>query len=174
MFVILLLLLGVFPGEEESLFAPTPMPVVARMLELAKVTKDDVVWDLGCGDGRIPILASKKYKCKSFGVDIDRKIADHAASLVALNRLEDYVTIYYGNVLETDFSNATVITIYLMPFLSRRLIPALERLPAGTRIVAHDKPIPGWRKPTRVVRMRLRRKDGKREDHTIYLWVLSN
>ena len=105
-------------------------------------------------------------------MDIDRKIANHAASLVALNGLKNYVTIYYGDVLETDFSNATVITIYLMPSLSKRLIPAFEELPVGTRIVAHAKPIPGWRKPTRVVRMRLKQKDGKYEDHTIYLWRL--
>jgi SAM-dependent methyltransferase len=168
----LILLTLLAAPEEESLYAPTPMPVVDRMLQFAEVTEDDIVWDLGCGDARIPILASKKYKCKSYGVDIDKKVATHAASLVQRNKLEDLVTIYHGDVRGTDFSDATVVTIYLMPSLSRQLVPAFKELKPGSRVVAHGKWIPGWRAPDRTIQLRLRRPDKEYEDHSIYMWVI--
>jgi hypothetical protein len=164
------LLLPVLAAGEESLFAPTPMPVVDRMLQFAEVTKDDVLWDLGCGDGRIPILAAKKYQCRSYGVEIDREVANHAARMVVRNGVKGRATIYYGDCLQADFSAATVVTLYLMPSLSRQLIPALEKLKSGSRIVAHDKPIPDWRLPNKAATVRLRRPDGTYEDHVIYLW----
>lgn len=169
---VLLFFTAVVAAEEESLFAPTPMPVVARMLQLAEITEADVLWDLGCGDARIPILASKKYKCRSYGVDIDPVVVAHAESLVRLNDLERLVTISLGDCRETDFGGATVVTLYLMPSLSRQLVSALKALQPGARIVSHAKAIPGWRAPDRVVRLRLRRPDEVYEDHTIYMWVV--
>lgn len=163
------LMLAVFGAEDQSLFAPTPMDVADRMLEVAKVKKDDVVWDLGCGDGRILILASKKYGCQSYGVELDEHIARLATRLVKLNGVEKLVTIYKGDALTTDFySTATVVTVYLMPDLSKKLVPRFEKLPKGSRVVAHDKLIP-WRPPDQTVRMKS--KTDERE-HTIYVWKI--
>jgi tRNA G37 N-methylase Trm5 len=140
------------PGQPDVRFLPTPNPIVDRMLELAEVRADDVVYDLGCGDGRIVITAAKKYGCKAVGIEIDAKLVDQAKQNVKRNGLEHRVAIRQGDIFEEDFSDATVVTLYLLPDLNMKLMPKLQRLKEGTRIVSHSFGMKGAR-PDRVVRV---------------------
>lgn len=149
-------------------FVPTPMEVVERMLELAQVTKDDVVYDLGCGDGRIVIMAAKKYGAKGVGVDIDPEMVKESKENARKERVEDKVTILLQDAFETDLSNATVVTLYLLTESNLKLRPKLfGELKPGARVVSHDFGMGDW-EPESVVRME--GKDGL--PHTIYLWTI--
>ncbi len=150
----------------DAVFIPTPQDVVDAMLELAGVRSSDVVYDLGCGDGRIVITAAKRYGCRSTGFDIDELRVEQSRENVLKAGLSDLVTIENRNVLKTDLRTATVITLYLTPKLNARLIPQFERMGPGSRIVAHESDIPGLR-PDKVVEVDSK-EDGRR--HVIYLW----
>lgn len=149
-------------------YVPTPQKVVDRMLELAEVTKDDVVYDLGCGDGRIVITAAQRYGCRGVGYEILEWVIEMARENVAEAGVEDLVTIQNADIFTLDLSEATVITLYLLPDLNVRLIPQLDRLPPGVRIVSHSFDMKGV-KPDQVVVI----KDVGQayDDHTIYLWT---
>lgn len=119
-------------------YIPTPEDVVDRMLAFAHVTKDDVVYDLGCGDGRIPIAAARKYGARGVGLDIDGKLIDLATSNAKAAGVEGLVQFRVQNVLEADVSSATVVTLYLLSSSNERLRPMLTRqLRPGARIVSH-------------------------------------
>ena len=119
-------------------YIPTPEDVVDRMLAFAKVTKDDVVYDLGCGDGRIPIAAARKYGAKGVGLDIDSRLIDIARSNAKAAGVDALVQFHVQNVLEADVSSATVVTLYLLTSSNERLRPMLTRqLKPGARIVSH-------------------------------------
>jgi cyclopropane fatty-acyl-phospholipid synthase-like methyltransferase len=119
-------------------YIPTPEDVVERMLAFAKVTKDDVVYDLGCGDGRIPIAAARKYGAQGVGLDIDSHLIDVARSNAKAAGVEALVQFHVQNVLEADVSSATVVTLYLLTSSNERLRPMLTRqLKPGARIVSH-------------------------------------
>ena len=119
-------------------FIPTPEDVVDRMLTLAKVTRDDVVYDLGCGDGRIPIAAAKKYGAKGVGLDIDPALVELAKSNAKAAGVEALVDFQVQNVLAADVSKATVVTLYLLSSSNERLRPMLmKQLKPGARIVSH-------------------------------------
>jgi len=119
-------------------FIPTPEDVVDRMLTLAKVTRDDVVYDLGCGDGRIPIAAAKKYGAKGVGLDIDPALVELAKSNAKAAGVETLVDFQVQNVLAADVSKATVVTLYLLSSSNERLRPMLmKQLKPGARIVSH-------------------------------------
>ena len=119
-------------------YIPTPEDVVDRMLAFAKVTKDDVVYDLGCGDGRIPIAAARKYGAKGVGLDIDSHLIDVARSNAKAAGVDRLVQFHVQNVLEADVSSATVVTLYLLTSSNERLRPMLTRqLKPGARIVSH-------------------------------------
>jgi hypothetical protein len=148
-------------------FLPTPQDVVERMLELARVTKEDLVYDLGCGDGRIVVTAAKKYGCKAVGYDIDPKRVKESLENVRKNKVRHLVRIEEKDIFTLDLSKADVITLYLLPRLNVRLIPQLEKLKPGSRIVSHDFGMKGV-KPDNVVRL-TSEKDSK--EHTIYLWT---
>ena len=154
--------------EPDVVFVPTPQEVVEKMLEVAKVTKNDVVYDLGCGDARIPCTAAKKYKCKSVGYDIDpERIKDSEATKAKLDKdIQKLVTIKKQDIFKVDLSDATVITLYLLPDLNVKLIPQLKKLPAGVRVVSHDFDMRGV-KPDRVIKVE---PEGDRQ-HTVYLWT---
>jgi SAM-dependent methyltransferase len=126
--------------EPDIFYVPTPQEVVDKMLEVAKVTKDDLVYDLGCGDGRIVCTAAKKYKCKAFGYDIDpARIKDSEATKAKLDKdVQKLVKFEKKDIFELDLSKATVITLYLLPTLNVKLIPQLKKLKDGSRIVSHD------------------------------------
>ena len=151
--------------EPDVLYVPTPQNVVEKMLELARVTKHDVVYDLGCGDGRIVVTAAKKYGCKAFGYDIDPKRVKESRRNVASNNVGHLVTIEQKDIFTLDLSQADVITLYLLPGLNVRLLPQLEKLKPGSRIVSHCFSIKGI-KPDKVVKF----KSGY--ERTIYLWTV--
>jgi precorrin-6B methylase 2 len=147
-------------------YVPTPQIVVDAMLELAKVTADDVVYDLGCGDGRIVVTAARRYGSKAVGIDLDPKRVQESNENVERNQLERLVTIRQANLFQTDLSKATVVTMYLLPPVNAKLLPRLQKLKAGTRIVAHSFDLKGV-KPDRVVKIPMDEKGFR----TIYLYV---
>ncbi len=149
------------------MFVPTPPEVVEKMLELAQVTKDDILYDLGCGDGRIPVTAAKKYGCRAWGYDIDPRRIKESLENVEQSGVGDLVTIERKDIFTLDLSGANVITLYLLPSLNVKLIPQLEKLKPGSRIVSHDFSMKGVT-PDKVVNV-----EGNDSgiDHTVYLWT---
>lgn len=148
-------------------YVPTPQEVVDRMLVLAGVTKADVVIDLGCGDGRIPIAAAKTYGARGIGVDIDPQRIAEANANARLAGVTDRVTFKLENALTTDVSSATVVTTYLLTASNLKLRPILTRaLKPGTRIVAHNFGFGDWT-PTKVDTFT----DASNRRRTLYLWI---
>jgi SAM-dependent methyltransferase len=126
-------------------YVPTPQPVVEGMLKLAKVTAGDVVYDLGCGDGRIVITAAKEYGATGVGVDIDPQRIKEAKANAKKAGVTNKVKFVRGDIFKTDFSNATVVMLYLLPEINLRLRPILlEQLKPGTRIVSHIFNMGDW------------------------------
>jgi endoglucanase len=151
----------------DVIYVPTPHEVVDKMLELAEVEKDDLLYDLGCGDGRIVVAAAKKYGCKAVGYDIDPQRVKESLENVQKNNVEDLVTIEQKDIFTLDLSDADVITLYLLPSLNVRLIPQLEKLKPGSRIVSHDFDMKGVT-PDKVVKVT---SGSSHVEHTIYLWT---
>jgi SAM-dependent methyltransferase len=150
----------------DVIFVPTPQEVVDRMLELAQVTKDDLVYDLGCGDGRIVATAAKKYGSKAIGFDIDPQRIKESRATVKEKGVEDLVEIREADIFKLDLSAASVITLYLLPDLNVRLIPQLEKMKPGSRIVSHAFDMRGV-KPDKVETV-----EGELgSQHTVYLWT---
>jgi SAM-dependent methyltransferase len=119
-------------------FVPTPDDVVERMLTLAKVTRDDTVYDLGCGDGRIPIAAARTYGARGVGLDIDPSLVELAKTNAKAAGVDALVDFRVQNVLTADVAKATVVTLYLLSSSNERLRPMLLRqLKPGARIVSH-------------------------------------
>lgn len=130
-------------GAEESValdivYVPTPQKVVDKMLEVAKVTKNDVVYDLGCGDGRIVVSAAKKLGAHGLGFDLDPERVKEANENVKGANVGTLVSIKRENVFSVDLSPATVVSLYLLPEINVKLIPQLEKMRPGSRIVSHD------------------------------------
>jgi predicted RNA methylase len=125
-------------GQYLAPYLSTPDDVVDRMLALAETTSRDVVYDLGCGDGRIPIAAAKKYGAHGVGLDIDPKLVELAKGNARAAGVEQLVEFHVQNVLEADVSRATVVTLYLLSSSNERLRPMLQQqLKPGARIVSH-------------------------------------
>jgi predicted RNA methylase len=145
------------------------------MLEMAEVKPGDVVYDLGCGDGRIVVTAAKKYGVKGVGFDINPERIRESLANVQSNHVEHLVTIKEADIFTLDLSEASVVTLYLLPALNVRLMPQLEKLKPGSRIVSHDFDMKGA-KPVQVHQMSTG--DAEEEDnfqngeHTIYKWVV--
>ena len=152
--------------EPDVIFVPTPHAVVDKMLELADVRPGEIVYDLGCGDGRIPVAAAKKFGVKAWGFDINPVRVKESLETVAKNNVKNLVTIKQADVFELDLSKADVITLYLLPQLNVKLIPQLDKLKPGCRIVSHDFDMQGVR-PKKEITFT---PQGSRE-HRIYLWV---
>jgi SAM-dependent methyltransferase len=136
---------GLFGVADLAPYVPTPMPVVDKMLEMAEVDKDDFLFDLGCGDGRIVIAAAKKFGTRGVGIDIDpQRIAESRAAAKEAG-VEDLVEFRLQDVMKADFSQATVVTLYLLPESNELLRPLLEaQLRPGVLVVSHNYSIPGW------------------------------
>ena len=124
-------------------YVPTPHRIVDKMLQVAKLKSTDVLYDLGCGDGRILVAAAKKYGARAVGFDIDPARIAEARENVARAGVESLVTIERADVVTVDLTPATVVTMYLSPRVIARLVPHLEKLAPGTRVVSHDYPIEG-------------------------------
>jgi SAM-dependent methyltransferase len=161
--------------EDEQLpdieYVPTPANVVERMLAVAKLSKDDVLYDLGCGDGRIVVTAAKKYGLRARGFDVDPARVKESRDNVAKAGVQDRVTIEKRDIFTVDLSGATVVTLYLLPELNVRLIPQLEKLRPGARIVSHDFDMEGIT-PERVwtVMAPDHRPPHADREHYVYLW----
>ena len=145
-------------------YVPTPQPVVDAMLALARVTPADVVYDLGSGDGRIPITAARTYGARAVGIEIDPFYLRYAIDNRAKAGVGDRVIFLNQDLFETNISEATVVTLFLLPQLNERLIPKFRReLRAGTRIVSHTFTMgDGW-PPERSEDV---------EGAMIYLWTI--
>jgi multidrug efflux pump subunit AcrA (membrane-fusion protein) len=122
----------------DVIYVPTPQEVVDAMLAMANVTSKDVVYDLGSGDGRIPITAGQKYGARAVGIDIDPQRIKEANENLAKANVSDRVQFLNQDLFTTDLSEATVITLYLLPSLNQKLMPTLKQLKPGTRIVSHS------------------------------------
>ena len=148
-------------------YVPTPTKVVAKMLELAKVDKDDLLYDLGSGDGRIVITAAQKYGARGVGYDLNPQRIQESNDNARRAGVTDRVRFVQQDLFEADLSGATVVTLYLLPEVNLKLRPKLLReLKAGTRIVSHNYPIGDW-EPEQVVELEV---DG--EKHYVYSWVV--
>lgn len=152
--------------KPDVIFVPTPPEVVEVMLRLADVKKDDLVYDLGCGDGRIVIAAAKKAGCKAAGYDIDPARVKESLENVEKNGVKDLVTIEEKDIFTLDLSKVTVVTLYLLPSLNVKLIPQLEKMKPGCRIVSHAFDMRGC-KPDAVATVAC--KDGN--ERKVYLWT---
>jgi ribosomal protein L11 methylase PrmA len=145
------------------IYVPTPEPVVEAMLQVANVTKNDVVYDLGCGDGRIPVTAARKYGARGVCFDIDPERIKEANANVAKNNVGNLVKVVQGDLFEQDLSGASVITLYLLPSLNVKLMPKLmKELKPGTRIVSHAFDMGDW-KPEKELDV-----DGRK----VYFWTI--
>jgi ribosomal protein L11 methylase PrmA len=132
----------------DVIYVPTPEEVVEAMLQVANVTKNDVVYDLGCGDGRIPVTAAKKYGARGVCIDIDPQRIKEANENVAKNNVGDKVRVLNADLFDssTNISEATVVTLYLLPSLNVKLMPKLmKELKPGTRIVSHAFDMGDWK-----------------------------
>ncbi|ALF55111.1 RNA methyltransferase [Nostoc piscinale CENA21] len=148
------------PGDVP--YVPTPQPVVDAMLQVAKVGKNDVLYDLGSGDGRIVVTAAQKYGTRGVGIDISPERIQEANANAQKAGVTDRVEFRQQDLFKTDLSQATVITLYLLPEVNLRLRPELLKLKPGTRIVSHAFDMGDW-KPQQTLQV-----DGK----TIYYWVV--
>jgi SAM-dependent methyltransferase len=153
------------PTERKTpdvIYVPTPPEVVDAMLDLARVGKGDVVYDLGCGDGRIVVAAAKRGAKRAVGVDIDPARIQEANANVRSAGVQDRVKIVDGDLFEMDLGDATVVTLYLLPSLNLRLRPKLLQLRPGTRIVSNSFDMGDWKPDaTKVV-----------EGRTVYFWTV--
>ncbi len=157
--------------EPDVVYWPTPQNVVDKMLEMAQVKKEDIVYDLGCGDARILVTAAKKYGCKGYGWDINPVRVKESLENVKTNKVEDLVTVKKGDIFKLDLKEASVVTLYLLPELNVRLMPQLEKLKPGSRIVSHDFDMKGA-KPKETVTLKAKNHMGIEGEHKIYLWVV--
>ncbi|MCA9121777.1 MAG: class I SAM-dependent methyltransferase [Planctomycetaceae bacterium] len=131
------------PAEEFRIglnapFITTADAVVDKMVEVAELTPDDVVYDLGCGDGRLVITAALKHGCHGVGIDIDPERVAEAKANVKLHGVEDLVEIREQDVFTVDLREADVILMYLLPWMTKRLIPQFQEMAPGSRIISHD------------------------------------
>jgi len=132
------------------------------MLRLASVTADDVVYDLGSGDGRIPIIAAQKYGARGVGIEIDPTLVERAWRIANEAEVANRVSFIVGDLFEADLGQATVITLYVSPNMMKMLTPRLRALKPGTRIVSHQFPMPGW-EPDRRIRV---------DEAELLLWIV--
>jgi tRNA G37 N-methylase Trm5 len=147
-------------------YVPTPQEVVDRMLELAQVKAGDVVYDLGSGDGRIVVTAAKKYGVKAIGFEIDPQRIKESHENIKKAGVENLVEIRQQDIRTVDLSQASVLTMYLLPEVNLMIRPNIwKQMKPGSRIVSHDFDMADW-KPLKTDYI----KDGSSWDHTLYLW----
>jgi outer membrane protein assembly factor BamB len=152
----------------DTVFVPTPHDVAEKMLDMAAVKKTDVVYDLGCGDGRIVVAAAQKYGCKAVGIELDAECVKMAREAVRDAKVEELVRIDEGDLFKTDLSGVDVVALYLLPSMNERLIAQLQKMKPGSRIVAHALGIPGI-KPDKVVSV-VSTEDGM--ERKVYLYTV--
>lgn len=163
---------GRTPHETEVVFVATPQVIVDRMLEAAGVGPGDVVYDLGCGDGRMVITAATRFGAKGVGVEIHPQRVAEARDNARKARVDHLVRIEQGDIFEVDLRPATVVALYLFPELNTKLLPQLKMLRPGSRIVSHDFGIEGYA-PERSLRVQGPEYDGSpvTRVHEVLLWT---
>jgi len=154
-------------GKPDVVYVPTPQEVVDKMLEIANVTKDDLLYDLGCGDGRFVVTAAKRYGCRAVGYDISPRRVRESRENVKKNNVGHLVRIEQKDIFTLDLSKANVITLFLLPSLNLKLIPQLDKLKPGSRIVSYRFGMRGV-VPVRTVNFTSPR---DKSLHTFYLWT---
>lgn len=146
-------------------YVSTPPDIVARMLALAQVGKQDVVYDLGCGDGRIIIEAARRFGARGVGIDLDPARIAEAQANARLAGVQERVRFRQADLFQTDFSPATVVMLYLLFEVNLQLMPQLWRqLRVGARVVSHDFHMGAQWPPEQIVRIR---------DKTLYAWTIT-
>lgn len=158
---------------ERPPFITTPADVVVEMLRFAGTGPDDLVADLGSGDGRIPITAAAKFGARGLGIELDPALVEAARRNAAAANVSGRVRFVQGDVLRADFARASVVTVYLLPSLINQLQPRLlAELRPGTRILSHAFVMTGWA-PDRSHTMRVAQRESSHSDHsTFHLWVV--
>jgi len=147
-------------------FVPTPPEVIRTMLRLAELKKDEVLYDLGCGDGRILMIAAQEFGAQAVGVELNINLVREGREKISSLNLENRVKIIHANILETDISAADIVTLYLTTSANEKVKPKLEKeLRSGSRVVSHDFTMPGW-KPAKIDRVQ-----ENYRTHTIYLYI---
>lgn len=146
-------------------YVPTPPEVVEQMLKLAGVNKNDVVYDLGCGDGRIVVMAAQKFGARGVGIDINPERIHEARENAAQAGVSDRVKFIEQNLFDADIHEATVVTLYLLPSVNLKLRPKLQQdLKPGSRVVSHSFDMGDW-KPDKEAEFNGRR---------LYLWIIKS
>jgi precorrin-6B methylase 2 len=149
--------------QPEVPYVPTREDVLAEMMKMAAVTKDDVVYDLGCGDGRIVITAAKDFGARGVGIDIDPRRIQESEENARKAGVSDRVDFIQGDLFEANISKASVVALYLLPSVNLRLRPKLlKELKPGTRVVSHNYDMGDW-PPVKQTQI---------GDHMVYLWVI--
>lgn len=147
----------------DVIYVPTPQEVVEDMLRLVNVKKGDVLYDLGSGDGRIPVTAARLYGIRAVGIDIDPERIREAKANARKNGVAKLVEFRQQDLFKSDFREATVVTLYLLPDLNTKLYPQLmEQLKPGTRVVSHQFDMGSWRPDKRL----------DSNGRTVYFWVI--
>ena len=149
------------PGKD-VIWIPTPDALITAMLTAAKVTKDDIVFDLGAGDGRIPIAAARQFGARATGIEFNADMADLARRNARRANVENLVNIITGDIFKEDFSRATVVTMYLLPDLNLKLRPLILKMKPGTRVVSHAFHMGDWDPDERL----------NADSRDAYLWIV--
>lgn len=147
---------------KDVIWVPTNDALVERMLRLANTSAKDIVYDLGAGDGKIAIAAAKQFGATSVGVEYDPDMAKFAQCLVKISGVADKARVIQGDIFATDFSSATVLTLYLLPELNLRLRPTILQMKPGTRVVSHSFLMDEWEPDDRSMT----------QDGSAYLWIV--
>ena len=149
-------------------FVTTPMDIVRKMLDMAQVDEEDILYDLGCGDGRIVITAAAEYGAHGVGIDLNPQRIEQSNANAESARVKDKVEFRLEDALRADFCEATVVTLYLLMEINSQLRPHLERqLKSGSYVVAHNYSVPGWASKL-IDYVTMKSEDG--EEHSIYLY----
>lgn len=155
-------------GEKLAPYYPTPDTIVDRMLEFGQLKAGEKMFDLGSGDGRIVIMAARKYNADAVGVELDTDLVIASDAKIRKLGLQKNARIIHGDILKQDYSSASLITVYLLPESNIKMRPILEaQLKKGTRIVAHDFGIGGWT-PVKTITIP---DDGEGRSHTLFLYI---
>src|SRR4051812_13418411 len=157
------------PSDEAKIapYFPTPQSIVDKMLQLGELKAGEKMYDLGSGDGRIVIMAARKYKADATGVELDDALYKQSAMRIKTLGLESRARIVHGDLLQQDYSSYDLLTIYLLPVAIQKVAPIFEKeLKKGARIVAHDFEFPQWT-PAKVLDID---DDGEGRSHRLYLY----
>ena len=135
----------------DAVYVGTPYDVISAMLQMADVKKTDLVYDLGCGDARMLVLAAQKYGARGVGYEIDPELVIRARQNVSRNNVQDLVRVIQADIFTLDLGTVDVMPLYLHPYMLTKLVPQLEKMKPGSRIVLHEYGLPDIYRPDRTI-----------------------